>query len=113
MNTILRKIVGVAALLATTAAAGAGMSMMRGGMMGSPSNSTGGDSDSNDNSQGHQVVTHYCAQCHALPSPSQHAADQWPAVVSRMEYYMRQQGRRVPTADETKAIEEYLGHDGH
>ena len=113
MNSALRKIVGVAALLAATAAAGAGMSMMRGGMMGSSPSSAGGDSDSNDNSRGHQLITQYCAQCHAPPSPSQHTADQWPPVVSRMENYMRQQGRGVPTADETKAIEEYLEHDGH
>lgn len=112
MNSTLRQIVGVAALLAATADAGAGMSMMHGGMMGSSSNSAGGDSDSNGNSWGHQLVTRYCAQCHTPPSPSQHTADQWPPVVSRMENYMRQQGRSVPTADETKAIEEYLAHDG-
>lgn len=105
MNSTLLKIVGVTALLAATAAAGAGG--------GSSSSSADGESDSNDNSRGHQLVTRYCAQCHVLPSPGQHTADQWPSVVSRMENYMRQQGWRVPTANEAKAIEEYLGHDGH
>ncbi len=48
------------------------------------------------------------SQCHAPPSPAQHSADQWPAVVSRMEHYMARRGGRVPTPEQTKAIEEYL-----
>jgi cytochrome c2 len=30
-----------------------------------------------------------CAQCHALPDPSQHSAPEWPAVVERMKEHMR------------------------
>jgi len=29
----------------------------------------------------------WCAQCHAPPSPRLHNADEWPAVVMRMEHH--------------------------
>jgi hypothetical protein len=36
------------------------------------------------NSQGARLLVYYCAQCHNLPSPSMHTAEEWPAVVDRM-----------------------------
>lgn len=35
-------------------------------------------------SPGAQLVGLYCAQCHALPSPTMHSATDWPRVVRRM-----------------------------
>jgi cytochrome c5 len=35
-------------------------------------------------SPGAQLVGRYCAQCHALPSPTMHSATDWPRVVRRM-----------------------------
>jgi len=37
-----------------------------------------------------------CAQCHALPDPRQHSAEEWPMVVARMQRNMTVMGRRVP-----------------
>jgi cytochrome c5 len=36
------------------------------------------------NSVGAELVAKYCAQCHALPTPSAHSATDWPRVVRRM-----------------------------
>src|SRR4249920_2517467 len=36
------------------------------------------------NSRGAQVLTTYCAQCHALPAPVEHSATDWPGVTRRM-----------------------------
>src|SRR6266511_4527675 len=35
-------------------------------------------------SRGAQLVAKFCAQCHALPAPTQHSATDWPSVVRRM-----------------------------
>lgn len=40
-------------------------------------------------SPGAILVNHYCVQCHARPSPQQHTAAEWPAVVSRMQGHMQ------------------------
>lgn len=40
-----------------------------------------------------------CSQCHALPDPEQHTAQEWPAVVTRMKRHMTATGKSVP--DET------------
>ncbi|HXZ49415.1 MAG TPA: hypothetical protein VEG27_10365 [Usitatibacter sp.] len=49
-----------------------------------------------------------CAQCHALPDPRQHDARQWPAVVARMETYMRNAHVGVPDPGTIKEIESFL-----
>ena len=36
------------------------------------------------NSVGAELVAKYCAQCHALPTPTAHSATDWPRVVRRM-----------------------------
>jgi mono/diheme cytochrome c family protein len=69
-------------------------------------------------SSGARLFVRYCAQCHHLPSPATHSAEDWPAVatrmVDRMEQYRisrRGMGRRViqmPTAEEQQAILAYL-----
>ena len=65
-------------------------------------------SDGRDLRHGRELVSRFCAQCHAPPSPMQHSADQWPAVVSRMEHYMARSAGHVPTPEQVKAIEDYL-----
>ncbi len=40
------------------------------------------------NSRGATMLTLYCVQCHDLPSPSMHTAQEWQAVVDRMEQEM-------------------------
>jgi mono/diheme cytochrome c family protein len=35
-------------------------------------------------SEGAKLVAKYCAQCHDLPSPSMHAAHEWPGITERM-----------------------------
>lgn len=36
-------------------------------------------------SRGAGLLTAYCVQCHWLPSPKMHAADEWPLLLRRME----------------------------
>jgi cytochrome c5 len=35
-------------------------------------------------SRGAKLLTHYCDQCHNLPSPGMHTAEEWPSVAGRM-----------------------------
>src|SRR5512139_4352060 len=43
-------------------------------------------------SEGAQLLQAYCAQCHELPGPGLHTADEWPAVVRRMNMRMQMRG---------------------
>lgn len=52
-----------------------------------------------------------CAQCHPLPDPRQHTAQQWPGVVARMEQHMRERNLRVPDDDAIEEIEAFLGRE--
>jgi cytochrome c2 len=40
------------------------------------------------NSKGARLLDQYCTQCHNLPGPGLHTAEQWPAVVERMDRRM-------------------------
>lgn len=96
---------------------------MRGGMMGggmkggsstTPQASTNDDSQATDTAQtgakdaGATLFRRDCSQCHALPSPSAHKANQWPYVVERMRAHLRQYGGRDLSDDEAQSIEGYL-----
>lgn len=84
--------------------------MMGGGMMG-PGSAQGTQSPENADQatrKGYAATQEYCMQCHQLPSPQQHTAQEWPRVVSRMEGYMQRQGRRVPSPADSRSIIEYL-----
>lgn len=37
-----------------------------------------------------------CSRCHALPSPRQHSAAEWPGVIQRMKDHMLASGQRLP-----------------
>jgi cytochrome c5 len=40
-------------------------------------------------SQGALLLARYCSQCHNLPGPGTHTAEEWPAVVERMNLRMQ------------------------
>jgi cytochrome c5 len=63
-------------------------------------------------SEGVQVYTQYCGECHGLPSPAAHSATDWPVVLRRM--WMRTEGLPagyevpVPDSRERVLILEYV-----
>lgn len=40
-------------------------------------------------SQGALLLVRYCSQCHNLPGPGSHTAEEWPAVEERMNLRMQ------------------------
>ena len=84
-----------------------GGGMMGGGMMsgeGRPENQPPPDLQSSAG----RAYARTCAQCHALPSPEQHTAAQWPGVVRRMERIMLSTGRPMPSHKTLEVIVKYL-----
>lgn len=67
-------------------------------------------------SQGARVLSTYCSQCHNLPSPRMHTAEDWPRVASRMLMRERMMaGMRgmmmqvtAPTSQEEESLMQYL-----
>jgi mono/diheme cytochrome c family protein len=49
-----------------------------------------------------------CSVCHALPSPYQHDAEQWPAVVERMRKHMKDFHMAGLTDEQANSIVKYL-----
>lgn len=49
-----------------------------------------------------------CMQCHALPDPKQHTAQEWPAVVARMHGNMAAMGKIIPDETTTDTIVDFL-----
>ncbi len=70
-------------------------------------------------SQGAKLVTQYCTQCHAAPSPELHTAAEWEAVTSRMAMNMKNfnaanwHGVKVPGDAEMKTILGYMQKFAH
>jgi cytochrome c5 len=58
---------------------------------------------------GKERFTATCSQCHALPDPKQHSAQDWVAVVRRMNVHMEKMLRTVLSQDEMQRIVLYLG----
>lgn len=54
------------------------------------------------------VFQSICAQCHALPDPKQHTAQEWPVVVGRMKVHETILGKLVPDETETREIIGFL-----
>jgi cytochrome c5 len=108
------------AMIATDAAAQGGMmhkdgmgGMMRGGGAQLPELLPSQLPD--PKSEGAELTVRYCAQCHNLPSPATHNAEEWREVMSRMNGYMSGHMRphgmmkiRRPTAEEQEALLQYL-----
>lgn len=68
-------------------------------------------------SKGAQLVSKYCSQCHASPSPSLHTGEEWGEITSRMRAHISDQGDqaqatagsvKMPSAAELDAITTYL-----
>lgn len=63
-------------------------------------------------SRGAAALQHYCAQCHGLPGPGLHTADEWPAVADRMNRRMQMMKGMMqieaPVPAELNALVEYL-----
>ncbi len=55
-----------------------------------------------------EVFQAACSRCHALPSPSLHSTQDWPAVVARMEGNMQLMNKRAIAKGEREAIARYL-----
>ncbi len=49
-----------------------------------------------------------CSRCHVLPSPTEHTAAEWPALVARMKGYMASMGKPVPNEKTMKEIVGFL-----
>jgi len=49
-----------------------------------------------------------CMQCHALPDPKQHTAQEWPSVVARMRDHMTAMGKILPDETTTNEIVDFL-----
>lgn len=54
-----------------------------------------------------------CSQCHPLPDPRQHTAQQWPGVVARMEQHMRERNLPIPDRDSISEIDTFLAQQAH
>lgn len=65
-------------------------------------------------SKGAQLVSKYCSQCHASPSPSLHTGEEWGEITSRMRAHISDQAQatagsvKMPSATELDAITTYL-----
>lgn len=83
-----------------------------GHMSGGPTKTADPDALPEKDSPGAKTFTQFCQQCHALPSPSQHTASEWPAVVQRMRGNMRSMGKSMPDDSQATLIVEYLKRNG-
>ncbi len=69
-------------------------------------------------SKGAQLLVCYCTQCHNLPGPSMHTAEEWPAIADRMFRRMsRMSGGmmmsvEMPSPEEQRRIVSYLESHG-
>ena len=67
-------------------------------------------------SPGAKLTSTYCAQCHNLPSPLMHSAEDWPSVAGRMIARERMMGGfsgmmmevKAPSSQEEEVLLEYL-----
>lgn len=67
-------------------------------------------------SEGARLLQRFCTQCHYLYGPGLHTAEQWPAVVERMNRRMQMMGGRsmmmgrieAPSQEQIAAITDYL-----
>ncbi len=69
-------------------------------------------------SNGAQLLARYCVQCHNLPGPGMHTAEEWPRVVDRMNQRMQMMsghnmmrmmhGIEAPEDSELEALLAYL-----
>jgi hypothetical protein len=67
-------------------------------------------------SEGAKLLSQYCSQCHAAPSPSLHERQEWSAVIGRMRGHIADttaaagSGIKVPGRKQLDVIDDYLEH---
>ena len=106
---------------ATTGMMGGGMMMDRAGMKEMMKNMMGAQLPPGldpaflpePRSSGAQLLARYCTQCHELPGPGLHTADEWPSVADRMARRMRMMSGMMhdieaPDNDELRTLVAYL-----
>ena len=54
------------------------------------------------NSSGALAFRNSCSECHALPNPKLHSAEDWSAVVRKMQSYAKQMGKKEITSQQAK-----------
>lgn len=66
-------------------------------------------------SKGAHLLARYCSQCHGVPGPGMHTANEWPSVIARMNRRMQMMsGKRMmmrieaPDNNELKRLTAYL-----
>ena len=61
-------------------------------------------------SAGAKLVSSYCVQCHAAPSPTLHTGQEWASVIGRMNLHMNggTTGIRTPSNEEFQTILVYM-----
>ncbi|MCW8964983.1 MAG: hypothetical protein OQL16_14390 [Gammaproteobacteria bacterium] len=70
--------------------------------------------------QGARLMQTYCTQCHELPGPGRHTADEWPTVMQHMLTLMDVADRfgslmgniRSPNSEEREQLQLYLSRHG-
>ena len=68
--------------------------------------------------EGARLMQTYCTQCHELPGPGRHTADEWPTVMQHMLTLMDVANRfgglmgniKNPTSEEREKLQSYLSH---
>lgn len=55
-----------------------------------------------------RIFAQTCTQCHALPDPRQHSAQEWSGVIARMQEHMRDYAVPLPDRESVKDIESFL-----
>ena len=58
-------------------------------------------------SPGAKLYLKKCTQCHGLPAPKRHTAEQWDHLLVMMKSFMEKRGLAFP-ADEREMIRDYL-----
>lgn len=66
-------------------------------------------------SEGASLLGKFCSQCHGIPGPGMHTAEEWPRVVARMNQRMQMMSTRrmmmhieAPNENEYKILMEYI-----
>jgi len=59
-------------------------------------------------SRGAKLFVSDCKKCHALPDPTQHKAEDWPAIVKRMRLHLKQYQLKDLSDQDAEVIIDYL-----
>lgn len=59
-------------------------------------------------STGGKIFSQTCSQCHVLPDPKQHAANEWPTVINRMLNHIATGNKLMPEKQEVEQITKFL-----